>query len=671
MGRASQLALPDHATIAIVGGGPAGSFTALHLLQLARRQQREIDITIFERRCDSTQTYSGCPQCAGGISPRLYDALQKLCIDLPGEVIQQSINAITLQGRWKHLHVPVPAERNMLSVFRGTLPHNSEDSHAAFDALLLEIALQRGATLINHRVTRAKYDGSGKPVLSYRDGERNREFCADFVAITGGVNENPAQRPNKTSGIDLFRGLQPAYRPPPLRKALICELQVPPATMEAIAGELHYIESSEGGLHLDMCSILPKQNFCTITLIGDSVDRASSHGDNLEVIRDFLSIPRIRRTLPPDLSLAIRCACNPRIVVGNARHPTTTRAAVAGDMATCRQYKDGILSAHDMAARLADTIVNIGIDQRSLQLGYESLLKEFRRDNYYASVIFFLYRWFFTNRFLSRVIYQTYSSERKTEFKGKRQFGRIFWAISSCDESYRQIAWWMLKPATLWQIFTQGFLVTLKCGIAERLFHLDWKGIGRFPVAVNRETLESLYLKLLGDREHSMRYLYRIEIRAAPSSIMAELGKFGEPERGFLNPRWVQIRRQAGEPLKPGCKIGYRVLGGLIRFNIMQQPSPSYRQVRYEVVGGFADGGSFIFDVAPSTPNRSLVSVFLAFDYPRGDSTPMNLFWRSFQFLFPEFVHETLWNHALCELKQTCESIDLDSQAEIPVRLLT
>ena len=110
MGRASQLALPDHATIAIVGGGPAGSFTALHLLQLARRQQREIDITIFERRCDSTQTYSGCPQCAGGISPRLYDALQKLCIDLPGEVIQQSINrfggkdADTLTGTKKISH---------------------------------------------------------------------------------------------------------------------------------------------------------------------------------------------------------------------------------------------------------------------------------------------------------------------------------------------------------------------------------------------------------------------------------------------------------------------------------------------------------------------------------------------------------------------------------------
>jgi len=32
------------------------------------------------------------------------------------------------------------------------------------------------------------------------------------------------------------------------------------------------------------------------------------------------------------------------------------------------------------------------------------------------------------------------------------------------------------------------------------------------------------------------------------------------------------------------------------------------------------------------------------------------VYWRLFKLLFPEFIHEVLWNHALCELKHSAEA---------------
>ena len=120
----ANIELRDHAHIAIVGGGPAGSFTALHLLQLSQQLGKPVTITLFERRCrPDSPIYSGCPQCAGGLSPRLCEALDRLGVRLPAETVQAHIHSITLHGHWKYLQMPVPEHRCMLSVFRGTLPY--------------------------------------------------------------------------------------------------------------------------------------------------------------------------------------------------------------------------------------------------------------------------------------------------------------------------------------------------------------------------------------------------------------------------------------------------------------------------------------------------------------------------------------------------------------------
>ena len=665
--------LQDGNTVAIVGGGPAGSFSAIHLLRRARAKNLGLRIVVFERRrldagdeqADRRGFYEGCPQCAGGISPRLNDALDHLGIIVPPEVLQAQISSITVQGNWKHIHLPVPPDRKMLSVYRGALPFGQHIVHESFDSLVLGVATGLGAELIGSRVDGAYYADDGRPVLCYQIAGKNAELAADFVVFAGGVNEKADKKTAGWSSEDLFRMLQPDYEPPGLRKALIFELEAPRDSVEVAQGNMHFIESSVDQLRLDMCSIIPKRDYFTVTLIGGSVDESSSHKENLQLIRDFLALPQIRRTLPPETELRIRCICNPSIVVGSANRPFGRCTAAVGDMATSRQYKDGILSAHDMAKDLADVIFEQGTDLASLESGYGATLARFRRDNRYATLIFLLYRWFFTSPSLSRVIYQTYASELKVQQESRRSFEKIFWAISSGDQSYERIAWSMLRPATLWKILSGGIYVTLRNWLGEFFFGLDWSGIGRFPTAVSLEQLQLKRGELLGGRHSEFECIYTIRLRADPLTVFGLLGDLGEPERAYLTPRWVSIRRISGLPLQSGCVIQYRIFGGLISFTIEQQSTEDDKLLSYRVCDGFANGGSFLFEVEPDSPKGSSLTVYLAFDYARGNTFSSRVFWWFFRALFPEYIHDVIWNHALCEIKQLAEAIDMEREPEM------
>lgn len=669
----NPLQLEPGSTVAIIGGGPAGSFAALHLLQGARERNLPLQVVIFERRRqpesrdpgDSWGSYRGCPQCAGGISPRLHDALAALEIQIPEDVIQCGIAAINVRGNWKTIRLPVPAHRTMLSVYRGSLPHGQHGTHQAFDSLLLDRAVERGAKLIGGEVYDARYDERNRPVLHYRLGGCEQLLAADFAIFAAGVNQDPNKRSSNDPAADLFRLLQPRYRGPGVRRTLIFELEALRDSPGGREGELNYIECSTGSLELEMCSILPKRDFFTVSLIGRSVDEARDHRQLLQVVKEFLNLPPIRRALPPGTPLRVRCLCNPGIVVGAARRPCGQRAAAVGDMAVSRLYKDGILSAHHTARALAATVLERGVDARSLSRGYETSVARFRRDNHYARMIFFVYRWFFTSRFFSRVLYQAYSSELKIVPAPRRRFEAIFWAISSGDESYARIARRLRAPAAIWWGISQGVFVTLRNELAESIFDLDWSGVGRHPTAIPLEQREARRHRFIDGRTTEFECAYTIHLRAAPDQALQLLGKFGEPDRPFLNPRWVTIRRSAGEPLQTGCVIDYRIFGGLIRFQIEQQPAPHPCQLRYYVRGGFADGGCFLFDIEPTAEGESDLTVYLAFDYARGRSLPGRIYHRLFRRLFPEFIHEVLWNIALCEFKQQVEAVDLTTPPEL------
>ena len=91
-------------------------------------------------------------------------------------------------------------------------------------------------------------------------------------------------------------------------------------------------------------------------------------------------------------------------------------------------------------------------------------------------------------------------------------------------------------------------------------------------------------------------------------------------------------------------------------FSIELQPGSSNTQLFYQVSGGFAHNGAFLFEVQQKANGHCELTIYLAFDYARGKKLSQRLYWRLFRLLFPEFIHDVLWNHALCELKHRAEA---------------
>jgi hypothetical protein len=662
--------LEDGATVAILGGGPAGSFSAIHLKKQARRHGKSVRVVIFEQNCEPGEDvtnrlwgpYSGCPKCAGGLSPPLCDALRGLGISLPREVVQSEIVSVTVQGNWKSIVLPTPRDRRVLSVYRGTLPHG-QHREACFDAELQSIAMDHGAEMIGGRVIGVAYKAGNGIDLAYSVNGEQDELSADFLIFAGGVNQKTEKSGAQTGPVELLRSLQPGYSPPRLRKALIFELAAPMPLNGTDGGDLYYVESSHGKLKLDMCSILSKRGYITVTLIGKSVDASTSHRRNMDIIREFLAIPRIRKALPPELEPAVCCVCNPMLVVGSAIQPFGDRIAAVGDMATCRLYKDGILSSHNMAESLAATLFEQGVDEESLARVYGATLAAFRRDNRFAMLIFVLYRWFFTSPSWSRIVYQAYASEKKSKPEAERRLKRIIWAISSGDGRYEDIARSMLRPGLLWTVLSGGVLVTLRNRLAEIFFGLDWHGLDRVPTVVSVREMEAKRAALLPGKHVTFpgaplpefEYMYSVHIRAPAERVWDLLARFGDEDRPYLNPRWVRIRRSRGEPLQPGSVIRYTVFGGLISFSIKQRPRDNPNVLTYRVRDGFAHGGEFVFEVLPVPAGNCELTVYLAFEYERGRGIAGRIYYFLFRKLFPEFVHDVLWNHALCELREYAE----------------
>ena len=133
--------------VAVVGGGPAGSFFALYLLKYSRERAIRPEITIYEPREFNEPGPKGCKGCAGILSMSLLRNLDELGLILPEEIIQRRIERYTVHSPYTSITLSKP-ERDMqiISVYRGGGPRLSHGmSPADFDGWLLGQAERQGA----------------------------------------------------------------------------------------------------------------------------------------------------------------------------------------------------------------------------------------------------------------------------------------------------------------------------------------------------------------------------------------------------------------------------------------------------------------------------------------------------------------------------------------------
>jgi hypothetical protein len=669
MPRASRqpVSLRDNDCVAIVGGGPAGSFFAIHLLQEAKRLHRLLDVVIVEKRglidlgTDNFQC-RGCNFCAGGISPRLHEILAKHGLVVPEEVIQGHIDYVWIQGQWKNFRLPVPKGMQMYSVFRGSLPSRRSGGTGGFDAFLLGEAVKKGARILAGRVEAIAYAPSGLPRLIVRTrSEEQVSLEAGFVAIATGINSHGGLDYADDPLVASLQRLNPQFVPGKSRKAFICELEVGEEYLaRQMHRELYFIEYASKHLTLEHTALVPKGRFLTVAMIGKCIDQASLPGDGAQLVHDFLTLPQIERILPGLAAAPIACACAPRMTVTTAKSPFGDRFAVIGDAVGSRLNKDGLFSAHVTASRLAQTVLQEGIDRHSLARGYGRVIKWLAADNRFGRMVFGASRVAFTWPVLSRITYQAFATECKVRDERSRPLSAVLWKIASGTADYREVLRGMFGFGVLRSVIA-GAAVTLRNVVFEMLLGLKWGEYGRYPTVVlkeERETLKEVLAASLGmELGESLDFerMYAIMIRASEEEITEELAKFGQPQARFLKLRIVEVQQIQGTPNQVGSVIRYRIPFIGLGAELHLTKKVGCETLLYQVDERLSEHGKLIFNVAPTRYGNSQLSIYAAFDYKRGKGLASRILWRGMRALFPEFLHDVAWNHALCSIKEGVE----------------
>jgi len=414
--------------IAIIGGGPAGAFSALLLLRQARELGRELEVLVFDRKQFGVTGPRGCNMCAGIVSNSLVLKLENLGITIPPAVIQRDITAYVIEADGTRLRLPRKPGDRIHAAFRSGGPMGDEFGAAhSFDHLLIQHAVDAGATHLQRVVREVRLPGRRDEPVIVRDGEGD-ETAVDVVIGAFGVNSRM---------VEHLEQLGFGYRGP--RTAMACQGEIPLPAEEitrCFGNEVKVLMVNLPGVRLAV--MVPKQRHITASLIGPEVGEAH--------LRQFLHMPQVRSLLPPGWEPPETfCHCHPRLPVSLARHPVTDRVIVVGDANASRYLKNGLDSAFVTASLAADAVFSGGVSREHLRRSYaEPCRRLFEWDNRCGRIMFAVHAmWRKTPRLAAAHLHL---AQREQLRPGPRPMNRILWGMLTGEESYATVLKLSLDP---------------------------------------------------------------------------------------------------------------------------------------------------------------------------------------------------------------------------------
>jgi len=112
--------LDDGAHIAVIGGGPTGSFFSIFALKLARTLGINLAVSIYDPKDFSKTGPAGCNRCGGIISELLVQTLAVEGIVLPDSVVRKGISSYRLHTVEGSVSIETPLlEKTIATVSRG------------------------------------------------------------------------------------------------------------------------------------------------------------------------------------------------------------------------------------------------------------------------------------------------------------------------------------------------------------------------------------------------------------------------------------------------------------------------------------------------------------------------------------------------------------------------
>lgn len=354
------LYLRDGSRVAIIGGGPGGSATAIRLLRNARQRGINLRVTIYEPKQFPRQHNP----CIGVLAPPTAELLrEKLKIELPPQLIKRTIKGYRLHGDREEIELRAPTtEEPALMV-----------SRSEFDQFLLMRAMEEGAQILHDRVTGLEFhpDNLEHPVRVYSEG---RSHSSDMIVAACGLDDG------LLSVLEQVSPIRHRYhRPAENMHSIIIKLPC----------DERYIEKRLGGdIHAFLLSDLPRIEFGAVSPKLDHVlVNIAGRRVRSTDMEDFLLHRRVR-TLLPRFNLQQLDYYEGRAPVRHARHVSWDRFAAVGDATGwLRPFKGmGITTAIQTGTTAADVMIERGIDRVALE-AYARRLRVLTEDHYHGRIL--------------------------------------------------------------------------------------------------------------------------------------------------------------------------------------------------------------------------------------------------------------------------------------------
>ncbi|MBI3664128.1 MAG: hypothetical protein HY234_13910 [Acidobacteria bacterium] len=444
--------LEDGSQVAVIGGGPAGSFFSYFLLTMAQRIGVDVQVDIYEPRDFSRPGPGSCNMCGGVISESLVQALAVEGIKLPPTVVQRGLDSYFLHMDVGSVRIETPLqEKRIGAIHRGAGPRGLQETRwGSFDGYLLDLAIAKGARRWPQRVEEITWT-DGRPHVKPQGG--TSQPC-DLLVAAVGVN---------SAALKLFTGLNLGYQPPQTTKTYICEFFLGQEVVNRYLGSAMHVFLLNIP-RLEFAALIPKGEYATFCLLGQEIDKP--------LVQSLLDSPELKRCLPPNWHVPDDfCHCSPKISIHSAVHPLADRVVFVGDCGTSRLYKDGIGAAYKTAKAAAKTALFAGVSAEDFRQHFWPTCRKLRADNRIGELVFAITRQIQKRTFARRGLWRMVSKEQQLQ-GGQRRMSTVLWDTFTGSAPYREVFLRALHPSFLsrffWEIL-RGSLPLHKTGAQARL----------------------------------------------------------------------------------------------------------------------------------------------------------------------------------------------------------
>ena len=437
----NNLTLDDGSRIAVIGGGPAGSFFTYFALDFANRFGIDIEIDIYEAKNFNLTGPVGCNHCGGIVSESLVQILSAEGIVLPPNVIRRGIESYTMHLEQGSTLIETPLkEQRIASMFRGFGPLGSNTSQLSFDRYLVELCEKKGAVLIQDKVLDLEREPEG--IIVKTKNSEHKKY--DLIVGSVGLNSRSFQ---------LFQKISPAYVPPKTTKTYICEFHLGNELINQYFGNsMHVFLLNLKNIKFG--ALIPKGEYVTLVLLGAEI--------NKEIVDSFINSKTVRNCFPAAMELkAINpCQCFPSINITAAKSAYADRLVLIGDSSSSKLYKNWIGAAYITAKAAAKTAIFDGISEKDFKKSFQPACTNLDRDNAVGKLIFMVTTIIQKSTILKAGLLRMVVLEQKLNNE-KRRMSSVLWDTFTGSAPYTGIFKRVINPIVLtslvWNIIAAMF----------------------------------------------------------------------------------------------------------------------------------------------------------------------------------------------------------------------